>query len=408
MIPFYVQARKIAIQTIFGDISTDKNISLEHLYVSADKLAVICLRIFERFIPDRSLSTSAGNVIKSLNPLSFNSTDEISVLDFMHFCLVEYQRLQLKAFHDEEVMQKQRKRKIDDIKVPPIDQMFYKDPSIIIKNFDYDHAEYVPVAPYQTNRTANTTFGEIDEGLLRIAAPTSKFQNNPPKTVEEKRKLREKADDDETVVKTAAPQKAKLLSTKNIKKDDQEPNEWDADFQVTNNIKIIGGSKARKDPNIFAQDDKLDAPTYKNDAPSQLKLTENRAKISNQERAKLTPIKGSNINLGVPGVFINNSEAGHTSSHRSLYSYGSRNNDIISASQADIVPETQPSRPDEKQQEDFSGFLSWAAQNKPSFLNKTKKHRQLDSNYENAYNKVANAPDLPPRDYGNPAEPTTK
>ena len=358
MIPFYVQARKIAIQTIFGDISTDKNISLEHLYVSADKLAVICLRIFERFIPDRSLSTSAGNVIKSLNPLSFNSTDEISVLDFMHFCLVEYQRLQLKAFHDEEVMQKQRKRKIDDIKVPPIDQMFYKDPSIIIKNFDYDHAEYVPVAPYQTNRTANTTFGEIDEGLLRIAAPTSKFQNNPPKTVEEKRKLREKADDDETVVKTAAPQKAKLLSTKNIKKDDHELNERDADFQVTNNMKIIGGSKARKDANIFAQDDKLDAPTYKNDAPSQLKLSENRAKVGNQERAKLTPIKGSNINLGVPGVFINNSEAGHTSSHRSLYSYGSRNNDIISASQADIVPETQPSRPDEKQQEDFSGFLS--------------------------------------------------
>ena len=47
MIPFYVQARKIAIQAIFGDGSADKNISLEHLYVSADKIAVIWLRIFE-------------------------------------------------------------------------------------------------------------------------------------------------------------------------------------------------------------------------------------------------------------------------------------------------------------------------------------------------------------------------
>ena len=55
-------------------------------------------------ILDKGLSTSVGNVIKSLNPLSFNSTEEISVLDFMHFCLIEYQRLQLKAFHDDKVM----------------------------------------------------------------------------------------------------------------------------------------------------------------------------------------------------------------------------------------------------------------------------------------------------------------
>ena len=142
-------------------------------------------------------------MIKSLNPLSFNSTEEISVLDFMHFCLIEYQRLQLIAFHDDEVMQRQRKRKLDDVRVPPIDQMFYKDPSIIIKIFDYDNAGYIPAVQYQTNRTVNTVFGEIDEGLLRIAAPVSKFQNNPPKTVEEKRKEREKEkiDDEEPAIK---------------------------------------------------------------------------------------------------------------------------------------------------------------------------------------------------------------
>ena len=71
------------------------------------------------------------------------------------------------------------------------------------KIFDYDNVGYIPAVQYQTNRTVNTVFGEIDEGLLRIAAPVSKFQNNPPKTVEEKRKEREKEkiDEEEPAIK---------------------------------------------------------------------------------------------------------------------------------------------------------------------------------------------------------------
>lgn len=411
MIPFYVQARKIAIQTIFGDASADRNISLEHLYVSADKLAVICFRIFERFIPDRSLSTSAGNVIKSLNPLSFNSTDEISVLDFMHFCLVEYQRLQLKAFHDEEVMQRQRKRKVDDIKVPPIDQMFYRDPSIIIKNFDYENAQYIPVAQYQTNRTVNTAYGDIDESLLRIAAPTSKYQNNPPMTVEEKRKLREKPDDDEALIKTVVPQKPKHISSKTIKKGDHELNDRDIDAQAANDDKsIIGGGKSRVNANVFTKDGKLDTSAQQNSALGPAKTTGSRGKIRNQESAKLMPARGAN--LGVPGVFINNSDAGHTSSHRSLYSYGSRNNDIISVPQTETKPQAQPKQPVESYNADeFSGLLSSAAINKPSFLDKTKKHKHADSNhenYENSHSNRASVPELPPRNSEHRGELETK
>ena len=84
---------------------------------------------------------------------------------------------------------------------------------------------------------------------------------------------------------------------------------------------------------IFSQNDKSESPIYQNDTFNQKKGSDN--KIRTQESAKLTPIKGSKGNLAVPGIFINSSEAGHTSSHRSLYSYGSRNNDIISTPQVE-------------------------------------------------------------------------
>lgn len=128
MIPFYVQARRILIQIIFGDHNLEKNVSLDNIYVSTDKLANASFRIFERVIPDRGLSTATGNVIKNLDPMSFDAYGQVSALDFLHFTLLEFQRLQLKAYHDEEIMHKQRQRKLAEIKVPPISEMFYRDP----------------------------------------------------------------------------------------------------------------------------------------------------------------------------------------------------------------------------------------------------------------------------------------
>jgi hypothetical protein len=68
----------------------------------------------------------------------------VSALDFMHYCLLEYQRLQLKAYHDDEIMMRQRERKLKELTVKPIDTMFYRDPCILIRNFDYENEVYVP------------------------------------------------------------------------------------------------------------------------------------------------------------------------------------------------------------------------------------------------------------------------
>ena len=155
---------------------------------------------------------------------------------------------------------------------------------------------------------------------------------------------------------------------------------------------------------IFSQNDKSESPIYQNDTFNQKKGSDN--KIGTQESAKLTPIKGSKGNLAVPGIFINNSEAGHTSSHRSLYSYGSRNNDIISTPQVEIeTPHVQIKLSSEIQSEEFSGFLSSAALHKPSFLDKTKKIKHIESDYETNYKRQSNAPELPPRDYPNELQP---
>lgn len=85
MIPFYVQAKRIISQYVFGDHNMDKSASLDNIYISPDKLAGIGLRVFEKFLPDKALATSIGNVVRSLDTLSFNSSEEVSALDFMHY-----------------------------------------------------------------------------------------------------------------------------------------------------------------------------------------------------------------------------------------------------------------------------------------------------------------------------------
>ena len=189
IIPFYVQSRKILTQIVFGDLYIGKNKPLENTYIDADQAANASQRIFERVIPERGLSTSTGNVIRNLDFRSYNSQMEMSTVDFLHFILLEYQRLQLKAYHDDEIKYNQKERKLKEITVPPIEEMFYKDPQILIRNFDYENAVYIPQENMQ-NISTDLTILDMNDTILRIGVPASKFQNNPPKTLEEQRRER--------------------------------------------------------------------------------------------------------------------------------------------------------------------------------------------------------------------------
>jgi len=414
MIPFYVQSRKILIQIIFGDSHLDKNNPLENIYVSSDKLANVCYRIFERVIPDRGLSNSVGNVIRSIEGLSYDSQGQVSALDFLHFTLLEYQRLQLKAYHDDEVMHWQRQTKLAEMTVSAINTMFYRDPWIIIKNFDYENESYVPPSYYNTAQTNNASPEvEINEALLRISTPASRFQNNPPKTREEQRRVRNKekhAEEHEHVkVPTHAPKVIK--STKNtIKVENTELNDREEHPLQK------ASRKALKDPahNVFKQS----TPVRNNSSQERVKKLESELKRLDNERGSiqkeiqnlksdqigLSPSKGSQAHLkaspSMTKIFKNGSERGQTSSHRSLYQYGSRSNIMVPQEdhKMNIVEQSAVSS-DEEHKEDFSYFLDCAA-HKPNFLSRSaKKQNQVDpDSYEN-YEMNKSPPELPPRDF---------
>jgi hypothetical protein len=204
-------------------------------------------------IPDRGLSNSVGNVIHSLDTLSYNSYGQVSALDFMHFTLLEYQRLQLKAYNDEEIMHKQRERKLAEVTVPPIDKMFYKDPSIIIRNFDFENSKYVSQLNYNTPFSNGEVVDGIDVSLLRIAAPTSRLQNNPPKTREEQRKERMKERNQEEIneLDQAKGPKVIKISKKNVDTVAAELNEREQFVEERKKIiKKVGNAQKQ---NIFSQ-----------------------------------------------------------------------------------------------------------------------------------------------------------
>lgn len=361
MIPFYVQARRIVIQHVFGDHHMDKNSSLDNVYISPDKLSCIGLRMFERFLPDRALAISIGNVIRSLDTLSFSSSEEISALDFMHFWLIEYQRLQFKSNHDEEIMYRQRERKLSEIYVPLIDDMFYRDPAIIIRNFDYsNHYAYSP-PDYGSNIGTTVNGVEIDESLLRIAAPSSKFQNNPPKTREEQRKeqkLKEKQSNEPKKLDLdieLPPQAPKVVKGKKIlNAQPDDVNDQGLPPKVRSSRIIGSGAAGPQSHNIFSQSDREDMSSYS--PPEKNRGLETNQKRSNDERS-------SNYNLSphnVPGIFTLGAGT-HSTSQRSLFRSVGRNEDIeIAETQQEPLLESE-SEPDNEKKQEFSNFLSSAA-----------------------------------------------
>lgn len=340
-------------------------------------------------------------MIRSIDSLSFNSKGEASALDFLHYILLEYQRLQLKAYHDEEIMHRQRKRKLAEITVPPVDELFYKEPAIIIKNFDYENAVYVQPTQYITQHTDGSLIAEIDEALLRIAAPASRAQNNPPKTREEQRKerIKEKNQENEDHALKGLSTAPKVIKTfREPTKNEEERSKEREEHARPPHKKVLKSKNKDLHQNIFSQEDFISGPHH---PTTKSKTVSKKVKIPVQAHETLSPSKSSKGHLqvspSIPAVFSNGSERGHTSSYRSLYNYGSRGQDIISR-QVDTKTPADDDSEEERPKADFSNFLSSAAQ-KPSFLTRSNKKRKNTSNYHANHNVNRSPPELPPRDF---------
>lgn len=271
----------------------------------------------------------------------------------------------------------------------------------MIRNFDYDNEKYIPQSHFQTHHTVITQAGEIDENLLRIAVPASRFQNNPPKTREEQRKERNKEKHvagTESLDFGTAPKSIKAIraTTKNEDKHAEGIEEKKA------HKKVIKRPVENKRNSVFQND------TFHQEHSSELHGKESIARRLQPDQNSLSPSKGSQAHLraspSIPGIFTNGSERGHTSSYRSLYAYGSRGQDIITRREDKKSVEQEDQSVDEHKQE-FSQFLYSAAQT-PAFLTKSgrKKHVNISSNYEANHGYTKSPPELPPRDFNETSE----
>ncbi|CAI2368078.1 unnamed protein product [Moneuplotes crassus] len=322
MIPFYVQSRKILTQLIFGDHHIDKNTSLDDSYIDADQAANAAERIFERILPDKGLSTSTGNVIRNLDKMSYNSLMQISALDFLHFSLLEYQRLQLQTYHDEEIKHEQHIRKLKECTVPKIDDMFYKDPSLIVKNFDYENAVYLP-KEHARNITEDEDATALYEKICKIGIPISKFQNNPPKTRDEQRRKRNKE------------------KKPSRKEEDQSP------------IDIISGKQPKKVMRLKHEDMELNDREESKliDKSKDLKMNSSRDKSMDFQKQSLSSAPGYDPEY---------------SNHRSLFTRTIFEKEPESESPPVNITQTESVT---KKTDNFSNFLFRPTQ-KPSFLRK--------------------------------------
>lgn len=305
-------------------------------------------------------------------------------------------------------MYRQRERKLAEITVPPIDQMFYRDPAIIIRNFDYvNDLSMVGISKFNTKTSTTIIGGNLDEALLRISAPSSKFQNNPPKTREEVRKekkLKEIQDaikTSESELPTQGPPKViKKLPPKPVNIEDTKIESAEQTFgakKLLASNRIIGGAGNAKESSIFNSNDSPQT-NHKITKTGKIELEEEK---SNKD--SLSPHKSSRYNLNsgqVPGIFTR-SDYANTASQRSLFKSASRNDDIdmVDVRKQLITSEIES---EVEKQEEFSNFLFSAAKNKPTFMNRSSK-RQLQVSvlqYEHHYEPSGGAPPmLPPRDY---------
>lgn len=353
--------------------------------------------------------------------MSYNLYGQVSALDFLHFTLLEYQRLQLKAYHDEEITHRQRERKLDEITVPAIDDMFYKDPAIIIRNFDYEHAVFLPASNYQTNQTGDTVIN-INENLLRLAVPSSRFQNNPPKTREElrmerKRKENEKDNPPETGFSKQPQKIMRVKANKNAKPLMDE----DKELNDRSEVNALKGSKNPKVISRIVQNNNTASTIFKDDLPSSIVRNpdsrivkfdgeqDNKNKEIFGTRNDESPSKtSSRANLGISpstqkllGI---GSDRGHTSSYRSLYAYGSRGQDTPQKEEnKETRAAPEPDSDNDSHKDDFSSILYNTY--KPSFLlhKSEKKARNEEKEVESLYRGNHNGtksppPKLPPRD----------
>jgi hypothetical protein len=353
-----------------------------------------------------------------MDNMSYNVYGQISALDFLHFTLLEYQRLQLKAYHDEEIIHRQRERKLAEITVPAIDDMFYRDPAIIIRNFDYGNAFFLPPSNYHTQQTGGSGI-DIDEGLLRLAVPVSRFQNNPPKSRDEKRQERKRLEHEKDNNEMAgySPQSKKVVPKRKIKNagpiqiEDIELNDRAEPSAIKGSLK----------PKIISKQNKVNntESTIFKDNQLPFRSKELESKLENLDSIRVSPnIKiddfqtnqspskfSSRANLGIsPSTQKLLGVGAHTSSVRSLYGYGSRGQNTPHKEEnkeTDAAPE--PESDTDSHKEDFSSMLYNV--HKPSFITRSGKKtsnedKEVASYYKGNTNRSRSPPpDLPPRDF---------
>lgn len=236
---------------------------------------------------------------------------------------------------------------------------------------------------------------------MRIAAPSSRFQNNPPKTREELRKERNK---EKTTQGAENPDFGTIpKSVKAVRAAAKvEENNDDKIEEKKVHKKVIKRPVENKRNSVFQND------TFHQEHSSEVHVKGSFGKRLQPEQNSLSPGKGSQAHLkaspSIPGIFTNESERGHTSSYRSLYAYGSRGQDIITRRE-DKKSIEQEDQSDEEHKEEFSQFLYCASQT-PAFLTKSgkKKHVNISSNYEANHGFTKSPPELPPRDFNETSE----
>ena len=152
----------------------------------------VTVRAFEKILSDKGLAECVGNVVKNIDSLSVSLSERVPSLDFVNHCILEYKRLETKddvAARRKELMlkEKQARKQVKDL-----DQLFYKDPRILMRNYKEDEQhDRVTDAKHRANEdleqeqvTASFSQDALQQ-FLSMGTVKSQFRNEPPTSREE-------------------------------------------------------------------------------------------------------------------------------------------------------------------------------------------------------------------------------
>ena len=152
---FYQKVRRMVIQLVNGDAKLDYKRQirdLSDLYLTTDQVVQIASRAFAGVAPQSNFSNSLTRIVGRLEIALSGDNDTLPALDFIHECLLEFQRLCVKK-------QQQSQKKLEKLYLSKSNKLFYKNPGILLGEVDLSAHQARVNQLHQENRARKANAG---------------------------------------------------------------------------------------------------------------------------------------------------------------------------------------------------------------------------------------------------------